>query len=544
VEPVIGRFFTEQDAAGPGADPYVVISYDYWQRRFGGNPGVVGTPLSLYGTTLTIIGVAAPGFRGETVGEDPGIWLPMMMEPMAKPGRDWLHEDLSKEMAKAMWLHVFGRLKPGITKAQAQSEIDVLFRGIIENGYPGTLSPEKRKEVLDQHVVVRDARTGAFAGRDAFSRQLLVLLGVAGLVLLIASANVANLLLARAAARSKEVGIRLSIGASRSRLIRQFLTESLLLSAISGVVGLMVANSAAQVLTALLFPPKTPRTLSTGLDFGVLAFTVGVTVLTGVLFGLAPAIQGTRISLSDTLKESGRGVTNSGKRLTFQKGVVVAQVALSLLLVVGAGLFLRTLWNLQSVQLGYSKNNLLLVRVNGLTAGYKDARLANLYRDIADRLRVLPGVRGLAYSENGIFNGTDSGDEIQVEGFTPRTDDDRGSAFDRISPAYFSTLGVPLLLGREFSDQDTASSPRVCVVNQAFAKRFFGGNNPIGKHVTQIFGYQKSTMEIIGVAKDARDHSLREEVPERFYVPVEQSLGGVVPSIYFAIRTKVSLSRC
>jgi predicted permease len=537
VEPVIGRLFTQKDATGPGNDPYAVISYDFWQRRFGGNVGVLGTPINLYGTSLSIIGVAAPGFRGETVGENPDLWLPMMMEPMAKPGRDWLHEDLSKEMAKAMWLGVFGRLKPGVTLAGAQAEVDVLFRGIIETGYPTTLPPDQQKEVLDQHILVHHARTGAFVGRDVFSRQLMVLLAVAGLVLLIACANVANLLLARAAARSKEIGIRLSIGASRSRLIRQFLTESLLLSAVGGALGLLVAGGASRLLAVLLSGPKSRFALSTDLDLAVLAFTAGMTVLTGVLFGLAPAIKGTRISLSDSLKEAGRGITDSGRRLTFQKSLVIAQVALSLVLVVGAGLFLRTLWNLQSVQLGYPKDNLLLVRVNGLTAGYKDVRLANLYRDIADRLRVLPGVRGLAYSENGIFNGTDSGDEIAVEGFTPITDDDRSAAFDRISPAYFSTLGVPLLLGREFGLQDTASSPRVCVINQTFARHFFAAGNPIGKHITQIFGYQKSTMEIVGVAKDARDHSLREDVPYRFYVPVEQSLGGIVPSIYFAIRT-------
>jgi predicted permease len=536
VEPAIGRFFAQEEATGPGKDPYTVISYAYWQRRFGGNPGVLGTPVNLYGTTLTIIGVAAPGFRGETVGEDPDIWLPMMMEPMAKPGRDLLHEDLSKEMAKAMWLHVFGRLKPGVTLAKAQAEIDVLFRGIIETGYPSTLPPEQRKEVLDQHIVVRDARTGAFIGRDVLSRQLLVLLGAACLVLLIACANVANLLLARAAGRAKEVGIRLSIGASRSRLIRQFLTESLLLSGLSGAVGLLAASAGSRVLIVLLSGPTTPLTLSAGLDLGVLAFTVGVTVLTGTLFGLAPAIQGTRISLSDSLKEAGRGVTSSGRRLTFQKWLVIAQVALSLLLVVGAGLFLRTLWNLQAVQLGYPKDNLLLVRVNGLTAGYKDLRLAGLYRDIADRLRTLPNVHAVAYSGNGVFNGSDSGDEIEVEGFTPTTDDDRGAAFDRISPAYFSTLGVPLLLGREFSLQDTTSSSPVCVINQAFAKRFFAGRNPIGRHITQVFGYQKLTIEIVGVAKNARDHSLREDVPERFYVPMEQALGGIPSSMYFEIR--------
>ncbi len=536
VEPVIGRFFTQEDATAPGKDPYAVVSYDYWKGRFGGDTRVLGTTINLYGTPLTVIGVAPPGFRGEAVGQDPSVWLPMMMEPWAKPGRNWLHEDLTKDMAKVMWLQVFGRLKPGATKAQVQAEVNVLFREIIQNAYPTSLSPEKRKEVLDQRIQVNDARTGAFAKRDVLSRELYLLLAVAGMVLLIACANVANLLLARAAARSKEVGIRLSIGASRGRLIRQFLTESLLLSLISGVAGLFVASAAARVLVRVLSASKTPLTLATGLDLGVLAFTAGVTVLTGILFGLAPAIQGTRINVSDTLKDAGRGVTASARRLSFQKWLVVAQVGISFLLVVGAGLFLRTLWNLQAVDLGYAKDNLLVVRVAGLTAGYHDAALANLYRNVGDRLATLPGVHGVAYSENGIFSGTDSGDEIQVEGFTRVTDDDRGAAFDRVSPGYFATLGVPLLLGREFRAQDAAGAPLVCIINQTFAKHFFKNANPIGKHVTQIFGLQKTTMEIVGVAKDARDHDLREVLPDRFYVPVEQALGGVMPSIYFNVR--------
>jgi predicted permease len=536
VEPVIGRFFNQYDATAAGKDPFAVLSYDYWKRRFGGDTRILGTTITLYGTPLTVIGVAPPGFRGEAVGENPAVWVPTMMEPWAKPGRNWLHEDLSKDMAKVMWLQVFGRLKPGNTKAQVQAEINVLFRDMIQNAYPTSLSPEKRKEALDQRIVVSDARTGAFARRDVFSRELYILLAVAGMVLLIACANVANLLLARAAARSKEVGIRLSIGASRGRLIRQFLTESLILSLISGIAGLFVADAAARVLITVLSASKTPLTLATGLDLGVLAFTAGVTVLTGVLFGLAPAIQGTRINVSDTLKEAGRGVTTSARRLSFQKWLVVAQVGISFLLVVGAGLFLRTLWNLQAVDLGYAKDNLLVVRVGGLTAGYHDAALANLYRNVGDRLGTLPGVHGVAYSQNGIFSGTDSGDEIRVEGFTPATDDDRGAAFDRISPAYFSTLGVPLLLGREFRLQDAAGSPRVCIINQTFASHFFGSANPVGKHITQIFGLEQATMEIVGVAKNVRDHELREEVPYRFYLPVEQAMGGVVPSIYFSIR--------
>src|SRR5262252_742891 len=252
IEPAIGRFFNAEDGKGLNQDPYAVISYDYWQRRFAGNTSVLGTPIRFLSATFTVIGVAEPGFRGESVAEKPDFWLPMMMEPQVMPGRDWLHEDLSQSMAKVMWLHTFGRLKPGVTRAKAQTEIDVLFRGIIESGYPTTIAPETRKQVLDQHLKLKDARTGAFGGRDDFSQQLLVLLAASGVVLLIACINVANLLLARATARYKEVGVRLSIGASRGRLVRQFLTESLVLSFLGGVVGTLVAWGASRALVRLL----------------------------------------------------------------------------------------------------------------------------------------------------------------------------------------------------------------------------------------------------------------------------------------------------
>ncbi len=537
VEPSIGRVFTREAGISPGKNPYAVISYDYWQRRFGGNVSVLGTPIRLYQTTVTVIGVAARGFQGETVGEAPDMWVPMMMELQVKPGRDWLHEDLSKSIEKVMWLHAFGRLKPGISKAKAQSEVDVLFRGIIESSYPTTLSADARKAVLDQHLLLRDARTGAFGGRDEFQQQLLILLGVAGLVLLIASANVANLLLARATARYKEVGVRLSLGAGKGRLIRQFMTESLLLSAFGGATGVLLAMGASRLLVLLLSGPRDPLQLSPNLDLRVLAFTAGVTLFTGLLFGLVPALRSARVDINHSLRETGRGVTSSGKRLTLAKLLVVLQVAISLLLVAGAGLFLRTLWNLQSVGLGYPKENLLLVRIDGLTAGYQDARLASLYHDIQDRLRALPGVRGATYSGNGLFSGSESGDQIEVEGFTPQNDQDKGSRFDQIGPGYFSTVGIPMLLGRETELRDTATSSRICIINDSFAKRFFKDRNPIGKHITQVFGDTRTLWEVAGVSQNARDHRLRDDVPPRFYQPVDQSSFGIPGSVNFEIRT-------
>ena len=540
VDPAIGRVFTTADAHGPGQDPYAVISYDYWQKRFGGNTSVLGTAIRIFGTSFTVIGVAQPGFRGESVGEKPDFWLPMLMELAVMPGRDWLHEDLSKSLEKVMWLHAFGRLKPGVTRAQAQTEIDVLFRNIIENGYPKTLGPATRKEVLDQHIKLSDARTGTFGGRNGFSQQLMMLLGVSAVVLLIACINVANLLLARATARYKEVGVRLSIGASRTRLVRQFLTESLVLSALGGFVGMLVAWGASRALVLLLASGRGGGSVAVapGLDWRVLGFTAGVTFLTGIVFGLAPALRATRVNVTSSLRDTGRGVTaGGGSKLNLAKGLVIAQVALLLLLVAGAGLFLRTLWNLQSVGLGYPKEKLLLTTVDGLTAGYKDAQLSNLWRDLIERFRAIPGIQGATYSLNGLFSGSESGDEVEVEGFTPQKDDEKNSVFDMVGPQYFSTLGVPLILGRDIGLQDTTSSLHVCVINEAFAKKFFAGRNPIGHHVTDKFGDVKAVYEIVGVSKDARDHSLTRDVPPRFFIPADQFMQGPAPWATFEIRT-------
>src|SRR5579871_2004706 len=536
VDPAIGRFFTRDDGKSQGQDPYAVISYDYWQKRFGGNVSVLGTPIKMLGATLTVIGVAAPGFTGESVGDKPDFWMPMMMQPIVMPGRDWLREDLGQNLQKVMWLHVFGRLKSGVTQARAQTEIDVLFRSILENGYPSTLPPEVRKQALDQRINMHDARTGAFGGRDDFAQQLKVLLGASVVVLLIACINVANLLLARATARTKEVGVRLSIGASRQRLIRQFLTESMMLSLLGGAAGLLFAWGASRALVLLLSERREDFALSPSLDWRVLGFTIGVTLATGILFGLAPALRGTRVNLNDSLRDSGR-TTASGSKLNLAKGLVIVQVALSLLLVAGAGLFLRTLWNLQSVNLGFSKEHLLMVSADGVTAGYKGPQLSNLWRDLTERLRALPGVQGATYSGNGIFSGSESADEVDVEGFTATKDTEKFSRFDAVGPQYFSTVGIPMLLGRELGQQDNAGSPHVCVINEAFAKLFFSGRNPIGRHITQRFGEKKISMEIVGVAKNARDHRLRGDVPPRFYIPSDQGMEGPNEFAVFEIRT-------
>ena len=535
VSPAMGRVFNPDDRKAPGQDPYAVLSYDYWQRRFGGNTAVLGTPIRLVSTTVTVIGVAPAGFHGENVGQRPDFWMPMMMQPIEMQGADWLHEDLGKDPQKIMWLHAIARLKPGVTMARAQTEVDVLFKAIIENGY-ASVEPEMRKKAMNQTLKLHNASSGAFSGRDGLSQQLLVLLAASGVVLLIACINVANLLLARAASRTKEVSVRLSIGASRGRLIRQFLTESLTLSLLGGVAGLFLAWGSSRLLSVMLSSVNRRSEVAVALDLHVLAFTAAVTLLTGIVFGLAPAIRGTRVNLVESLRDGGRA-TASGAKLNLSKGLVVMQVGLSLLVIVSAGLLLRTLWNLQNADIGYAKEKMLVVGMDGTLPGYKGPQLTAMWRDLSDRIGALPGVRGVTFSNNGLFTGNEAADYVVVEGYVAQKDDEKFSRFDSVGPGYFSTVGIPMLRGREIVPQDTASSTPVTVINEAFANKFFAGRNPIGYHITASFGEKHSTYEVIGVARNARDHDLAEDVPPRYYIVPEQSIEGPMQSGSIIIRT-------
>lgn len=514
VRSAIGRFFTQEDATAAGKDPYAVISYDYWQRRFLGSRAAIGTTIRLKHATLTIIGVAAKGFHGETVGQEPDLWVPMLMQPLIMPSFDGLRDTLGASQDKLMWLHVFGRRKPGVSMARVQAEVSVLFRGILQASYPAAMAPQTRREALNQYIRVKALGSGAFHGRNEFAEQWTVLLALAALVLLVACANVANLLLARAALRSREVAIRLSIGAGTGRLARQFLTESLLLAILGGVGGILVAEFASRVLGRLLSLAN-ELTLAVGLDVRVLGFIAGVTVLTGILFGLAPALRTRRGAVNESLKETGRGGWGSRKQSRLAKLLVVAQLALSLLLIVGAGLFARTLWNLESVDLGYPQKDLLLVQVDSSNAGYSGSRATTLYHQIAARIQQIPGVRAVTYSDRGLFSGFEGAFAVHVEGFASRKEEDRGSTGDSVGPRYFTTIGIPMILGREIGAQDMAGVPRVCVINEAFARHFFAGRNPIGLHVTTM----QLRLEVVGVAKNVRVQSLRGRIDPKFYVP-------------------------
>jgi predicted permease len=532
VPALLGQTFEAEDLRAEASAPYAVISYDYWQRRFGRRADILGVPLAMRGGVFSIIGVTPQSFFGETVGERPDAWLPLSMQAAVLPGRDWLHDNPAN-VEKVMWLHAFGRLKPGVTIEQAEASSNVIFQQGLASHYGSELTPEARKEFLDQRLKLRPAATGASQLRRQFSEPLLMLLAASGVVLLIACANLGNLLLARATARSREIAVRLALGASRGRLIRQFLTESALLALLGGMAGL----AAAYLLRAgLLRLVSESAVLAAAPDARVLAFVFTLTLAAGLLLGIFPALRTTKVDAAAGLKEQGRGLTGSAAWLRLGRFVVVGQLALSLPLLVGAGLLLQTFYNLQHVDLGYAKERLLMVEVEARTAGYDELRRPALFERLLERIRAAPGVRAATYSDNGLFQGGDSADQIIVEGYTSKGDNDGGSRYDHIGPNYFSTLGIAMLLGREITAEDQPSSNKVCVINEAFAKLFFDGRQPLGMHVTQFYGNQRNTYQIVGVARDARANRIRGDIEPRFYVPVAQPV--TVPDrARFAIRT-------
>ncbi len=535
VEPEAGRFFDASVDSQLGNAADIVISDEFWSRRFGRDPAALGKTITIQRTAFTIIGVTPPSFFGETVGQRPDAWAPLSMELQIKPGRDWLHP-LPNPLEKLMWLHVFGRLKPGVTISQAQAQANSIFKRNLAVSYQSLSGPTK-KRFMDQKLRLRPAGTGASDVRERFTEPLFVVFAAVGAVLLICCANLTNLLLARANSRRREITVRLALGANKVRVIRQLLTESLLLSVLGALGGLLVARMAAPLLLRMASNPNNPVQLNPSLDSRVLLFTAAIAIFTTFIFGLAPAIRAAKTDINSTLREGSRGVTASLSRLRLGKLFVMAQVALSLVLLVGAGLFLRTFLNLEKVDLGYSRDRLLLISVDGVTAGYKDERLLALYRQLLDKFRNTPGVRRATFSENGLFSGSESGDQILVEGYTPKGGKDRGSRFDQIGPDYFSALGIPLLLGREINERDRRGGLLVCVINEAFAKLFFANRNPLGKHVTDQYGDKGVAFEVVGVAKDSRDHALRGDVPPRFFVAAEQDGLEIPPGVNFEIRT-------
>jgi predicted permease len=531
VRPARGRLFSRSEDAGES--PLAVLSHAYWQRRFGGRHDVLGRTLTIRETTVTIIGVAADGFLGETSGQRPDLWLPLRLQPRVVAGSDWLQD---RPPDKVMWLHVFGRLRPDVTMVQAETQANAVFQAGLESFY-GAVTGERRTEVLDQQLRLQAAARGASATRAQLSPSLTLLLAAAGILLLIACANLANLLLARGSARHTEMAVRLSLGASRPRLIRQLLTESLALAALGGVAAIAVAWVLHRALVWMLRDVEPDYVARFALELPILGYAVASTVAAALAFGVVPAWQVARAAPAAGLATQGRGAISSARELRSGRWLVAAQLALSLPLLVGAGLLVRTVYSLQQVDLGFRPERLLVARVNLPDLVQNGPRRDRVLREMLVRLRQVPGVEVATYSQLGLFTGGISTAGIDVDGGLPGGERSSGSALDRVGADYFTTLGVPLIAGRDIADGDTAESPKVCVVNDAFVRRFLAGRQPIGRTVTADADSQSRTAyQVVGVVGNPRIGDLRGDVEPRFYVPAEQrpSLGSTRT---FLIRT-------
>ena len=515
VRPAIGRLFTRAEDQSQAA--HAVLSHAYWQRRFGGRFDVLGKALEIRGTSITIVGVAPAGFIGETSGQLPDVWFPLRLQPRVLAGGDWLTEQPSE---KVMWLHVFGRLRPGVTDAQAETQANAVFQAGQES-FPSGLSSQQPASV-NQRLQLRPAARGASPTREQFSPSLTMLLASVGILLLIACANLANLLLARGAARRTEIAVRVSLGASRGRLIRQLATESFAMAAMGGIAAIVVAYGLHDLLVRMLQESEPRFAMSFALDGTVMAFVVGATVAAALTVGLFPAWLMSKADPGSSLKENSRGSIGSSRELRSSRWLVGLQLAFSLPLLVGAGLLARTVYNLQSSELGFQPDRLLLARVDLGEVAQDIPRRDRVLRELRARIQRIPGVEAVSFSQIGLYTGGFSTASIAVEGGAP-TAEGVESELDRLGTEYFTTLRIPLRLGRDISESDRADSPLVCIINESFAQRYLNGRYPIGLHVATIDSNEpRRDYEVVGVVGNARTRSLRDEVEPRFFVPAEQ----------------------
>jgi predicted permease len=548
VQPATGRLLTDEDDKA-NATPVAVLSHRYWQKRFNSDPGIAGKQINLNNVAFTVVGVSAKGFDGTAgVGSTQDVTIPIAIEPQ-------LYADKQRSYLNGpgvWWLRLMGRMKPGVTPEQVQSQLENAFlQSVIEHRAArqaaakasggnaiGDLDPKQYPKLYAD-----PGGQGELYRRTWYAPSLYLLLGVVGLVLLIACANVANLLLSRAAARQKEIGLRLALGASRSRLMRQLLTESVLLAFLGGLLGILFAVWIKDGLIGVsLWGGRSMASLEPRLDWRVLGFTFALSLLTGVVFGLAPAWRTTRVDLTPSLKESGRA-SSAAHRSLLGRGLVVVQVALSLILLVGAGLFVRTLLNLQRVDTGFNTKNLLLFDIQPGLTGYKDERLVQLYPRISERLETIPGVQAVTFSRMALISGSIHSSSIYLRealNATPNAEGsipESGEAYRHVVRENFlEAIGIPLLAGRTLSPQDNSNSPKVAVVNQTFANKFFPNQSAIGQRFT--YNPKKpDEIEIVGVCRDAKYSSLRDAVPPTMYSSFRQERTGALSSATFEVRT-------
>jgi predicted permease len=521
VPPALGRVFnSEEDDQVYQGHPVVVLSYDYWVSRFASDPTVLGKKILVNDYPMTIVGVSARGFAGIDPAQSPQIRVPVLMKPVMLPDWPWLHMD----DRRSRWVQVFARLKPGYTVESAKAPLQGLFTQV--RTYEMTLpaakdwSPYSREQFMKGQMLVESAAMGYSGLRNDFSTALLVLMSMVGLVLLIACANVANLLIARGFMRQRELAVRLSLGASRGRLVRQLLVESLVLSFAGGLVGLFLAVVLTRGLLALVPSEGRPLLITAHPDWRILGFTLGLTFATGIIFGLLPALRASRPDPWTTLKDTVGSIAGTGGSLFLRKGLVAAQVALSFLLLFGAGLFVRSLQNLKTTDTGVALDNLVTFQLAPALSGYDEPRAVQFNRDLLERLRSAPGVKSAAMAAVAILSGDEWDSSTSVEGHPPADGEDMQAFMNALSPGYFETMRIPILEGRDFRQSDVTEQSTVAIVNKKFADHFFPGKSALGKRLGRGGGPNtKLTIEIIGVVADSLYEGPREGVRRQVFVP-------------------------
>jgi predicted permease len=518
LQPALGRLLGPGDDPSAGSEPVVVLSHAYWTNRLGADTGILNHPLIVNGQPLTIVGVAPYGFRSTTLGLEPEVFVPITLREQLVPWASGF------DNRRSYWAYVFGRLKPGVSIEQARAGLNALYRPIItdvEAPLQTGMSEQAMARFLAKEVGVEPGRRGQSSVHGEARVPLIFLMAVTGIVLLIACANIANLLLARAAGRSAEMAVRLSIGASRRHLLAQLLTESMVLAVLGGLAGLLFAQWTLVSIAASL-PAEVAAALTFTLETGVVAFAAVLALTTGLVFGMFPALHSTRPDLVSTLKAQAGQPSGARGAKWFRNGLVTSQIALSMALLASAGLFVKSLMNVSRVDLGVEIDSVITFGVSPDLSGYDSDRTRAFFDRAEQELAAIPGVTSVALSRVPLLAGSNWGSDVSVEGFERGPDTNANANFNQISPGYFRTLGVPLMSGREFTTADTIGAAPVAIVNEAFIRKFNLGRDAVGKRMA-TGNATDLTIEIVGVVRDAAYSQVKQEVPPLFFRPYRQS---------------------
>jgi predicted permease len=531
VRPARGRLFTPDDDRTVGAHFVAVLSHSFWETRLGSDPAAVGATIVVNGQSMTILGIAPRGFEGTTLGARPQVYVPISMRGLMNPGFTGF------DNRRSYWAYVFGRLKPGVTLTEAQGALNAVYRPLIndvEAPLQQGMSDQTMARFRAREIVLEDGRRGQSSVRGEARTPLILLFSITGIVLLIACANIANLLLARGANRSLEMAVRLSLGAGRRQILSQLLTESLLLAVLGGAVSLVVARWTMSAISSML-PPDASSAMVFQLDATAVAFAAGLSIATGFLFGLFPALHSTRTDLITAVRANTGQPSGARAASRFRTSLVTAQIALSMTLLMLAGLFVKSLMNVSRIDLGVRIDNVVTFGISPELNGYDAPRAQALFARVEEALRALPGVTSVSAATVPILAGNNWGNSVGVEGFQSGPDTDTHSMFNEIGPDYFRTLGVTLLSGRDFTLADAGGRPNVAIVNQAFARKFNLGGTPVGKRMS-VGRNETLDIEIVGLVPDTRYSEVKRDVPPLYFRPWRQDAN--LGSIQFYVRTR------